>query len=132
MRLFDASLRDKVISSIDRITKSYALAHEAEYEIKYDKGYPLLVNDPVICNKLNDIAKEVIGGDNVINDIPPTFVAEDFGYYSNEVPGAFFFLGCNRDKDDTMSLHQDDFILDEAALEIGIEVMAYSVVNMLK
>lgn len=38
-------------------------------------------------------AKEVLGEDNVITELPaPNMGGEDFAYYLEELPGAFMFL----------------------------------------
>ena len=51
--------------------------------------------------------------------------AEDFGYYSQKIPGCFFRLGtANRSKGITAGVHTPLFNIDENAIEIGIGIMA--------
>ncbi len=51
--------------------------------------------------------------------------AEDFGYYSQQIPGCFFRLGtANKEKGITSGVHTPKFNIDESAIEIGIGIMA--------
>jgi amidohydrolase len=45
---------------------------------------------------------------------------EDFALYLSEAPGVLFRLGCATDVSRTNDLHSASFMLDEAALQIGI------------
>jgi hippurate hydrolase len=52
--------------------------------------------------------------------------AEDFGYYSQLVPGCFFRLGTgNVEKGITSGVHTPTFNIDENAIENGMALMAY-------
>ena len=52
--------------------------------------------------------------------------AEDFGYYSQKIPGCFFRLGtANKEKGITAGVHTPLFNIDESAIETGIGMMAY-------
>ena len=51
--------------------------------------------------------------------------AEDFGYYSQKIPGCFFRLGtANKKKGITAGVHTPLFNIDEDAIEIGMGIMA--------
>jgi hippurate hydrolase len=52
--------------------------------------------------------------------------AEDFGYYSQKIPGCFFRLGVmNLEKGITSGVHTPTFNIDENAIEIGMGLMAW-------
>ena len=52
--------------------------------------------------------------------------AEDFGYYSQKIPGCFFRLGTgNKQMGITSGVHTPRFDIDERAIEIGIGIMAF-------
>ena len=52
---------------------------------------------------------------------------EDFAYYARQVPGTFILLGVsNPRKGKRHLLHQPEFDIDEDALLLGVEAMAYS------
>jgi len=52
--------------------------------------------------------------------------AEDFGYYSQLIPGCFYRLGVmNQEKGITAGVHTPTFNIDESASEIGMGMMAW-------
>ena len=52
--------------------------------------------------------------------------AEDFGYYSQQIPGCFFRLGVmNQEKGITSNVHTPTFNIDESAIELGMGMMAW-------
>ena len=52
--------------------------------------------------------------------------AEDFSYFSKEVPSCFYRLGtANKEKDIVHNLHTSRFDIDEKSLEIGMGFMAW-------
>ncbi|MEZ4805606.1 MAG: amidohydrolase, partial [Bacteroidia bacterium] len=52
--------------------------------------------------------------------------AEDFSYYSQQVPACFYRLGTrNTEKGITSSVHTNTFDIDENAIETGCGLMAF-------
>jgi len=52
--------------------------------------------------------------------------AEDFGYYTRQIPGCFYRLGVmNTEKGITSGVHTPTFNIDESAIEIGAGMMAW-------
>ena len=65
-------------------------------------------------------------------DIDITLGAEDFAYYSQLVPAAFYRLGTNNtEKGITSYVHTPTFDIDEEALSIGPGLMAWMAVQEL-
>lgn len=70
-----------------------------------------------------------LGLENVI-DLPIRMTAEDFAYYSQEMPACFYRLGTgNVEKGITSPVHTPTFDIDEEALKVGMGFMAYSVIG---
>jgi len=52
--------------------------------------------------------------------------AEDFGYYTQLIPGCFFRLGVRNDLEGIISnVHTPTFNIDERAIETGMGMMAW-------
>ena len=118
---FRALAHDKILAISNAIAQAYNL--EIDFDIR--KGYPCLVNDEVLTKKSIAFAKQFLGEDNVI-DLPIRMTAEDFSYYSHEVPSTFYRLGtANKSKGITHGLHTSRFNIDEKSLKIGMGLMAY-------
>ena len=118
---FRAMAHDKMLA----ISNAIAQAYKVEIDFDIRKGYPCLVNDEELTNKSIAFAKQYMGAENVI-DLPIRMTAEDFSYYSHEVPSTFYRLGtANESKGITHGLHTSRFNIDEQALKIGMGLMAY-------
>ena len=118
---FRALAHDKMLTISNAIAQAYNL--EIDFDIR--KGYPCLVNDEALTKKSIAFAKQYLGEDNVI-DLPIRMTAEDFSYYSHEVPSTFYRLGtANKSKGITHGLHTSRFNIDEKSLKIGMGLMAY-------
>jgi amidohydrolase len=94
-------------------------------DLVIDVGYPSVYNN----ESLNEIAKEkaidFIGKENV-EETEKRMGAEDFGYYSQQIPGCFFRLGVmNKEKGIVSGVHTPTFNIDESAIETGIGMMAW-------
>ena len=56
--------------------------------------------------------------------------AEDFAYYSHQIPGCFFRLGAgNKEKGISSNVHTPTFNIDESAIEHGMGMMAWLAVK---
>jgi hippurate hydrolase len=94
-------------------------------DVLIDVGYPTVDNDPVFTDKNWDLANVYLGKENV-QETEVRMGAEDFGYYSQKIPGCFFRLGVrNEEKGIINNVHTPQFDIDESAIEIGIGVMAW-------
>ena len=112
---------DKMLNVAEKLSKRYNI--EIDFEIL--KGYPFLENDIQLTNKAIKLAKKYLGEENVIL-LPIRMTAEDFSYYTKEVPSCFYRLGtANKEKGIIHGLHTSSFDIDENSLEIGMGLMAF-------
>jgi hippurate hydrolase len=96
----------------------------AEIDLHIDVGYPTVYNNEELSEKARKIAEDLIGKDKV-EETEMRMGAEDFGYYSQKIPGCFFRLGTgNKQKGITAGVHTPLFNIDESAIEIGMKIMA--------
>jgi len=94
-----------------------------EFEIR--KGYPFLKNDSALTERAKNYAVEYLGKENVV-DLDIWMAAEDFSYFSQELPACFYRLGTRNDERGIISsVHTPTFDIDENALEIGAGLMAW-------
>jgi amidohydrolase len=94
-------------------------------DLLIDVGYPSVYNNEALNELAMEKASEFIGKNNV-EETEKRMGAEDFGYYSQQIPGCFFRLGVmNKEKGITSGVHTPTFNIDESAIETGIGIMAY-------
>lgn len=95
-------------------------------------GYPFLHNDVPLTLRNKQAAINYLGKENVV-DLPVRMSAEDFAYYSQEMPACFYRLGTgNPSRGITSPVHTNTFDVDENCLEIGPGLMAWMAVQELK
>ncbi|WP_192823310.1 M20 family metallopeptidase [Rufibacter sp. LB8] len=95
-------------------------------------GYPFLKNDPDLVSRSRAAAEAYLGSENVV-DLDMWMAAEDFAYYSQQVPACFYRLGTRNDAQGiTSGVHTPTFNIDESALELGSGLMAWLAVHELQ
>ena len=100
-------------------------------DFNIENGYPFLVNDEKVTTAARKAAENYLGKENV-EELPLRMTAEDFAFYSQQVPACFYRLGTgNESKGITSGVHTATFDIDEQALEIGVGLMAWLAVNEL-
>lgn len=124
-RAMDEQWRFKAHELIRRQVEAIGEGMGAEVDLTIDVGYPNVYND----ENLHEIAiasAKAFMGDDLVEETELRMGAEDFGYYSQLVPGCFFRLGTgNVAKGITSGVHTPTFNIDENAIEIGMGMMAY-------
>ncbi|MBI1794925.1 MAG: amidohydrolase [Chloroflexi bacterium] len=100
------------------------------YELKFEIGAPPMINHTDAANLIEAVGIDLLGKDHVL---PPLkgLGAEDFGAFSQIVPGAMFGLG-TRIEGDERYLHHPRLDLDERALPIGTAILAESALRFLR
>jgi amidohydrolase len=123
VRTFNAANRDMLERRIGEMATGIAVAMGATLDYEYTRGYPATVNDPAMTDLVREEAAKVVGEDGV--HTPPLMMgAEDFSYFLEEVPGAYWFVGStNEERGLVWGHHHPRFDLDEAAMAIGMESM---------
>ncbi|MDA0783207.1 MAG: M20 family metallopeptidase [Bacteroidetes bacterium] len=101
-----------------------------DFDIK--RGYPFLKNNEDLTERLQSEAKSFLGEQNV-EHLGIWMAAEDFSYFTQEVPSCFYRLGTrNEAKKTTFSVHHPNFDVDEDALEQGCGLLAYLAISELQ
>jgi hippurate hydrolase len=124
-RAMDEQWRFKAHELIRRQVEAIGEGMGAEVDLTIDVGYPNVYNDENLHEIAMASAKAYMG-DDLVEETELRMGAEDFGYYSQLVPGCFFRLGTgNVAKGITSGVHTPTFNIDENAIEIGMGMMAY-------
>lgn len=123
-RAMDEAWRLKAHGLIRQVAESVAAGMGAEIELHIDIGYPNVYNDEKLHVIAMAKAAQFMGHERV-EETELRMGAEDFGYYSQKIPGCFFRLGTgNLKKGISSGVHTPTFDIDEDAIEIGMSMMA--------
>ena len=126
-RTMNETWRNEALALIESTASGIARSFGGEIEIEISRGYPFLENDPMITAELKSKSTEFLGNDNVI-DLDIRMTAEDFSYYSQEVPVCFFRLGVRDEANGIIhGVHHPRFDIDSNALITGMQIMSLSV-----
>jgi amidohydrolase len=124
-RSMDESWRFQAHKLIQRICKGIGQAMGAEIDVLVDVGYPVVNNDEKLYPVALKKAEEFVGREN-IQETEIRMGSEDFGFYTQEIPGCFYRIGVmNELKGITSSVHTPTFDIDESAIEKGMGMMAW-------
>ena len=124
-RAMDEVWRFKAHELMMQQAKGLSLATGAEIDFKVDVGYPTVDNEPIITEAAWKLADAYMGASNV-EETEKRMGAEDFGYYSQVIPGCFFRLGVrNESKGIIHNVHTPNFNIEEESIENGVGVMAW-------
>jgi amidohydrolase len=124
-RTLDEKWRSEAHERMLAIADGIAKANGASIHFDIRKGYPFLMNDPVITERAKQAAIEFLGNENVL-DLDIWMAAEDFAYFSQAAPSCFYRLGTrNQEKGIVSGVHTPTFDIDENALEIGTGLMTW-------
>ena len=124
-RAMDEEWRYKAHEIIKSICEHTAGITRSEIICNVDIGYPFLLNDESLCNKAIELAKEMAGDDHVFQT-EIRMGAEDFAFYSHLIPACFFRLGVgNKERGINAGVHTSRFNIDERAISLGAQMMAW-------
>jgi len=133
VRTLDPNTRYLVISRIEKIVTQIADAMGGRAEFIREKGYTALINTDEIVDVVKENAEEILGLDKVHVIKQPSLGVEDFAYFAQEAPGAFYILGCrNEEKGIIHEAHYCLFDIDEDCLVIGAALQAQNVLSLLE
>lgn len=128
-RTMNETWRAEAHTKMKKLAEGLAESMGGSCEFDIHHGYPYLQNNPEVTTTAKNAAIAYLGADNVV-DLDIWMAAEDFAFYSQQVPATFYRLGTrNEAKGITSSVHTPTFDIDEQALEIGMGLMAWLAVN---
>ena len=127
IRTFDPVLRAEIYDEIRQIARGVAEGTGTEVDVEFDVGgfYPVTFNNVELTNQYAKTLSEAADGKFLILDAPTTG-AEDFSFFSQEIPGMYFWLGVNEPGVDVApGNHTPYFKIDDRALDEGVKAMIY-------
>lgn len=130
-RTMNEEWRKEAHNEIRRIVKEVCDKNNASANLRIEIGYPFLVNDTQVTETCRASAQEYLGVENV-EELPLRMTAEDFAFFSQQLPVCFYRLGTgNKAKGITSGVHTSTFDIDEEALKIGSGLLAWLTIKNL-
>lgn len=124
-RAMDEEWRFKAHELIRTLSTNVVHSMGGEIDLLIDVGYPSVYNNETLNGVAKLKAETFVGASNV-EETEKRMGAEDFGYYTQQIPGCFFRLGVmNKAKGIISGVHTPTFNIDESAIETGMGMMAW-------
>jgi amidohydrolase len=131
VRTFDEEIRCLIEKEIGELATSISQSAGGSCEYKFARGYPALHNHSVETLFLAEVARGILGSENVF-EMDPIMGGEDFAYYLQNVPGTFFFTGAsNPDLGANYPHHHPMFDIDESGMLIAAKTLAAAAIKYL-
>lgn len=122
VRSLTPQVQEELKNRIEGVTRGVAQSFGMDYRYDFEYGYPMLINDPEMSKLVARACSKGIGKKNIVW-VKPAMGGEDFSYYLQKVPGAFFRLGNRNEAKGTVHpYHSSLFDVDEDILPLGVEM----------
>ncbi|MFZ0830510.1 MAG: M20 family metallopeptidase [Thermoplasmata archaeon] len=118
VRTVDPKTRLRAEAWIRRRVRMLAGSMGASVRIRYQHGYPVLVNDSAATQRVVDALALEFGPERLLELKHPGMGGEDFARYLERVPGTFLRLGV-ASPTMTASSHSSTFFPADSALVVG-------------
>ncbi len=124
LRSFSNEWREQAWDFLTEQTQAYCMLHGCEGELDISKGYPPLTNNESAVAFARRVASSVLGAEEIL-DFEPKMWAEDFAYYSQQMPACFWMLGGRPVEFEKMpGLHNPRFAPEEQSMKVGATLLA--------
>lgn len=93
VRTLDPEVRDLVERRIRELAEHQARAYACSSEIRYERGYPVLINAAEPTAFAVEVARRTFGADHVVANAQPLTGSEDFAFLLERVAGCYLLVG---------------------------------------
>ena len=129
LRTYDTVLEKKIVDSIRTIAGNAAAAQGGTMAFRDEAKALPVINDPAVRQAVLESAAKVVGEEKIV-PMPIKMSSEDFSFFVDKKPGAFIRLGTRNAEKGCVTLpHNNDFMLDEDALDVGSQVCVQFVLD---
>lgn len=132
VRYLETEIQQEIIKELKRLTNGLSEAHQVEMSLDYERGYPPVKNHPAEVDLVLK-ASRAIADVTAAREVAPHMSAEDFAYYLQEKPGAYFFTGARlTDEERVYPHHHPKFDFNEQAMPLAAKVLASAYYHYVK
>ena len=121
IRTFKPETRKFIENKIKEISMGIAKANGANSTVQFDltNKYPPTINSKKETEFAANVAKQLVGDENVNLNIDPSMGGEDFSYLLEKKPGSYLYIG-QGDNNHRAHLHTTNYDFNDDLLPIGV------------
>jgi amidohydrolase len=131
IRVFDDKVMEQVEQRTREIAESIARGAGGAVRVDFPDHLPAVVSDPALVKRMLP-ALERVGGPGNVMLWPAVMAVDDFAYFTQHVPGFFFFLGTQKLGTTSGGNHAANFQADDSAIPIGMRAMTEVLLEYLR
>ena len=132
LRTTDSEVRHHALSYIKKQAALIAESFGGSAQTVVHHGYDALINDDEVVSIIVQNAAHMLVTENLYEKEAPSLGVEDFSFFLEKTPGAFFHLGCGNKKErKNAPLHSPEFELEESCIPVGVELHVRNVFSLL-
>lgn len=126
VRTLNEQTRELMEKEMQRVIEGTCHLSGADFDFKYDRGYPVLINHKEETEFVMNVA-ETVPEVKEIKETEPIMGGEDYSYYLQEVKGTYFFTGAQPEGvEDPYPHHHPKFDIDEKSFIVAAKILAKS------
>lgn len=118
VRSFSEDVRALLKRRISALVEAQAASYGAKAVVKYEEGYPVVVNTDAETEFAAQVARELVGEENVVGNADILMGSEDFAFMLQQRPGSFLRIGNGAGEDGCM-VHNPHYDFNDKNLPIG-------------
>jgi amidohydrolase len=119
VRALDSEVRKNLKQGLEQLTMQLPAAFGLTSSLEWIESTPATTNHPPMSALVKRAIAETLGT-GALRSIPPSMGGEDFAYFLEQVPGAYFWLGVG---DAQGLLHNPRYDFNDAAFEPALKVL---------
>ena len=128
LRTLNPEVRTMALRRIKEMVTNIPKEFGGSGEFIREEGYTALINHDKEVDIIKENATKLLGEDKIYEKKVANMGVEDFAYFIENTPGAFFTLGVkNQSKGIDSPAHNGLFDIDEDALPIGVEMQIMNI-----
>jgi amidohydrolase len=131
VRTQEAGLSDKIEAAVRRLLRGIEESMRVETDLKWQRMTPVLRNDKAILERVLNVARDVLGPDNVVNLNQASMGSEDYAWFAEKIPSAHLRIGSKIEGLDT-AIHRSNYDCHDLTIPTGVKVVASAALDLAK
>ncbi|MEX0608618.1 MAG: amidohydrolase [Balneolaceae bacterium] len=124
VRTFSTETANLVEERLHALASGITESAGGSYKLDYNRGYLPVINSEKEAMTILGSMRSLFGDENAIEMNRPIMAAEDFAFYQQHFPGAFFFVGSgSKNSDSLYPWHHPKYNVDEDFFKVATPLM---------
>ena len=120
VRTLSKKTQELVVKRLEDICKGHSIVFDGDVKLDYQYGYPPTINHLKETIFAANVAKQIVGTENVDAKAEPIMASEDFSYMIEERPGSYLHVGQGKGP----SVHSPEYDFNDELSPIGASFLA--------